>query len=177
MRILFDTYKAIVRAAVNYTPFVNANVILSDATTKQDLLDRIDAQRADFILPLDYSDVMASGGIVGTLFSLDTVNREIDVAAGALSVPEDRVIFNSLPLVGGFLSPFEAQTWLLGSGSTILSSAIQVHYRFGSTDDWHNLLQTDRLVVSGNVQFSLFLPTLLGTPKIVDRVFILGRQI
>jgi hypothetical protein len=176
MRILFDEFKGILKQAVGYSGFVGANTILADATTKQSLLDRIDALRSAFTMTLEHDDVMATGGIIGTLISVDHLNREIDFAVGALGT-EDRAIFNLQPVTGQFLPPLEIQGWLVSPDSTILPSDIEIHYRFLSSDPWHKLLQQDDVRAYSGIQLSVFLPLALMAPKVLKKLIILANQV
>jgi hypothetical protein len=171
VRTTFESYKAILSQAVAYPPFVNANVILADATTRQDVLDRIAAQGPDVVLRYGFSDVMASGGIVGTKFSVDDLDRRIAVASGSLGA-EERAIFNaSTP------APFEAYAWFFKTDSTATAADVEVHVRPSSLSPWRRLSTVDAFVLTGEVQFSLSLPSALGSALYVTELYVLGRQI
>jgi hypothetical protein len=175
MRLLFAEFRAIAKSALSYAPFVAANSILQDATTKQSLLDRLDALKDDYLIALEHDDVMATGGIVGTRIALDHLNREIDLAAGVIA--DERAIFNALPLASQLLPPLEIQGWVLSPDSTALGSEVEVHYRYISSDPWHKLSPVDDVRVIAGIQFSLVLPLALGASKIVKRVLILAKQV
>jgi hypothetical protein len=171
----------ILRDAVADPDFVRKNSLMQDtpvtpSTLLADVKARVDALRPEFLLTLCADDVLATGGIVGTRFSLDALNRKIDVAAGAIGA-EERVIFNAFPLTGQTFPPLEIQGWLFSSDTTATAAEIDVHYRFTATGAWHKLLQQDDVRTGAGVQFSLSLSSALGAPKTIKRLHILAKQI
>lgn len=171
MRILFDDFKSILKQAVGFKPFLAANSVVADATTQATLQARVDALQDDVVVSLDHDDVMVDG-IVGTRFSVNHLAREVDVASGALGI-EERVIFNACAA----LPPLQISGWILSPDSTLLDTAVEVHYRVASLDPWHRLDPVDDFrVPGGTIQFSCFLPTMLGAPAHLKRLLILAKQ-
>jgi len=176
LKTTFALMLQVLTDAVNDESFVAKNSILRDNVTKTELLARVAALRPVYDLELTHLDVTAAN-IIGTVITLDNVNRELDFSTDALGA-EERAIFNGLPAAA--TPPLRVKGWLLSSDSTLLPADIEVHYRIpdlNPADPWKKLLQVDDVQLLAGAQFSVVVPVQLGQARVLKKLHILAEQI